>query len=96
MQETTVLYTAKAAGEYQLPQQCSYLDKRFFLENPPRMPETELSASLVAGGLGLHKFGLRHGLRGPDEVVQALRTSLGKMHTQPIYVNVVGEADSAE
>ena len=30
--------------------QCSYLDKRFFLENPARMPEADASTVSTVGG----------------------------------------------
>ena len=39
MEETTVLYTAKEAGVHLVTFDQSYLDKKFFDENPVRKPD---------------------------------------------------------
>ena len=41
MEETTVLYTAKKPGVHLLTFDQSYLDKKFFDENPVRMPDDQ-------------------------------------------------------
>ena len=39
MEETTVLYTSKESGTYLYAFDQSYLDKKFFDENPVRKPD---------------------------------------------------------